>query len=209
METKIINIIEASNLKTAVDSVVSGEPIIFPTDTVFGIGADIFNVDACRMIYSVKSRDVGKPLSAHVSSIDMAVSLVESPTPIFIKAAEIFLPGALAIIMPKKEIISTEITSGMNTISIRYPDNDLCTKLINAVGRPIAATSANVSGEKSLTNPNEILNVFSGKIHYIVDGNCTHNSESTIISLVDTPKILRLGVISKEELEDSLSVRFM
>ncbi len=206
MLTKIYNVYNNSDLLSVVDFVSQGHAIIFPTETVFGIGADIYNLSACRKIYAIKSRDTEKPLSAHVCSVEMALQLIREPVDLFFKLAEQFLPGPLAIIMKKNHKISSSITSGLDSISIRYPDNDECLKLIRTINKPIAATSANISGEKSLTNSDEILKKFFGQIPAIVEGNCKYGLESTIISLADKPKIIRTGVITKEEIQDKLSI---
>jgi L-threonylcarbamoyladenylate synthase len=208
METKIYNINNAVDLSSVLEIVNSGQPLIFPTETVFGIGADIYNLSACKMIYKIKSRDMGKPLSAHVCSIEMALKLISQPSDLFFSLAEKFLPGPLAIIMKKNNSVSKEISSGLDSISIRFPDNKECIDLIKAINKPLAATSANISGEKALTNSKEIMKQFNGQVSAVIDGSCKYNTESTIISLVDKPIILRQGVISKEEIQDNLSMFF-
>ena len=205
MRTLLIN--PANDINTAIEILANGNPIAFPTETVFGIGADIFNAEACSKIYDIKSRDIGKPLSAHVSSIAMAESLILNPNELFHKLAEKFLPGPLAIICPKNHLVSDAVTAGLNTISIRYPSHPDCLTLIDKFGKPLAATSANISGEKSLDNSNDVMNVFSGAISAIIIGECSVGIESTIISIVDSPKIFRIGAISREEIEDYLNCK--
>lgn len=195
------------DISFAINALESGQVIAFPTETVFGIGADIFNPQACAEIYSVKSRDRGKPLSAHVSSLEMAVSLLDNPSELFYTLAERFLPGPLAIIASKNSMVSDSITSGMKTISIRYPSDATCLKLISAFGRPIAATSANISGEKSLNTSEEVFRKFNGKFGVVVAGHSNYGLESTIISIVDKPKILRLGTVPKEEIEECIHIK--
>ncbi len=205
MLTKRINI--HTNINDAIEIVTSGNPIAFPTETVFGIGADIFNESACKEIYRIKSRDNEKPLSAHVSSIEMAESVLDNPSDIFYKLAEKFLPGPLAIIARKKITVSDIITSGYDTISIRYPSDKICLEFISAFGSPIAATSANISGEPALINSNDVYWKFNGCLHGIIEGICELGTESTIISIVDTPKLLRLGAIEKGIIEDFLNMK--
>ena len=205
MLTQLIDI--DSNLENALDIVSNGLPIAFPTETVFGIGADIYNLSACEKIYDIKSRDVGKPLSAHVSSIEMAVSILLNPSDMFFKLAERFLPGPLAIISLKSQSVSDRITSGFDSISIRYPSNNTCLKFISAFGKPIAATSANISGEPALGNSDEVFSKFSGTISGVIEGKCELGTESTIISIVGPPKLLRVGAIPKAEIEDFLNIR--
>ena len=205
MITELINI--HTNIDLAINILSNGNPLAFPTETVFGIGADIYNINACQEIYKIKSRDYGKPLSAHVSSLAMAESVLDSPSDIFYKLAEKFLPGPLAIIAKKNNSVSDIITSGMNTISIRYPSNLECLKLISAFGSPIAATSANISGESALVNSEDVFKKFDGILSAVVEGTCELRTESTIISIVGIPKILRVGAIGKEIVEDFLSMK--
>ncbi len=207
MHTKLIDIDQ--ELPLAIELLASGQVIAFPTETVFGIGADITNISACLDIYRIKSRDAGKPLSAHVSSIAMAESLFLQPSDVFYRLAEQFLPGPLAIIDRKNNTVCSQITAGFDSISIRYPANATCLKLIEAYGKPIAATSANISGEKSLSNSAEVFDKFSGIIPAVVVGECEIGTESTIISLVEaTPKILRIGAIPPEAIEECLKMKF-
>lgn len=195
-------LLQPDKLSLAVEFLNSGFPVAFPTETVFGLGADIFNTEACNSIFSIKERDRGKPLAAHVSSIEMALDVLDNPPEIFFRLAEKYLPGPLALISKKRKIVSDSITSGFDTLSIRFPSDPVCIKLISLFGRPIAATSANISGAESLSTSEEVFNVFDGKIPAVVAGKSSVGIESTVLALYPEPKILRVGAISREELED-------
>ena len=195
-------LVDSDNLRIASDFLEKGFPIAFPTETVFGLGADIFNPAACNGIFELKQRDRGKPLAAHVSSIEMAVSVLDNPPELFFRLAEKYFPGPLAVIAKKKKTVSDEITSGFDTLSIRFPSDSNCQKLISLFGRPVAATSANISGAGSLITAEDVFNTFKGKIPAVVKGKSAIGIESTVLAVYPKPKILRVGAVSKEELED-------
>lgn len=207
MQTQLLDIRDKSELNIAIDLLDNEHPIAFPTETVFGIGADIYSIKAAAAIYDLKNREAKKPLSAHISSIEMAEAIIEPQQELFYKLADRFLPGALAIIVKKKRnIISDEISSGMDTISLRFPDDDTCLNLIREYGKPLAATSANISGGRSLVNSDEVFGEFAGKLPAIIIGESKYKQESTIISLAqDEPKILRQGVIPAETIMEFIS----
>lgn len=206
METRLINAFDKSELDYSLKLLADNQTIAIPTETVYGIACDIYSPLAATKIYELKKRESKKPLSAHVSSIEMAESVIANPGDIFYKLAERFLPGALAIIVKKNPAVSDEITSGFDTISIRYPDDAACLKLIEEYGKPLAATSANLSGEASLVNSDEVYSKFSGQIPAIVIGESKLKRESTIISLIgDEFSILREGAIPSEEILQFIS----
>ncbi len=206
MQTIILNIKKdfQKNLEIASEMLKKGEVIVFPTETVYGMGADIFNVNACKKIFEIKNREEVKPLAAHISNLNMVEMLCESIPDEFFILADAFLPGPLSIILEKRKEIKNYPET--ETIAIRYPKNDTALSLIEIFGRPVAATSVNISGQKSLNSTAEIYNFLNGKIAAIIDdGLPTYSLESTVISLcANPPKILRKGVISIEEIEDVL-----
>jgi L-threonylcarbamoyladenylate synthase len=183
----------------------NGGIVAFPTETVYGIGADIFNEKAVNSIFEVKGRNFNKPLSAHISDIKM-VSMVSDIIPdIFYELANIFLPGALTLIIKAKSNIPSIVTAGTETIAIRFPSNQVCKSFINTVGFPLAATSANISGNSSAINPTEVKSELDEKIDAIIDdGECALKLESTVISLLGKPTVIRIGAISINEIEGKL-----
>ncbi len=173
------------------------EPIIFPTETVYGLGCKISDLEAVRKIYKIKNRDMKKPLAAHISNLKQVEDLVAEIPPLFYELAEKYLPGPLAIIMKKEPAISDEITSSFDTISIRYPANQACLDLIDYVGEPLAATSANMSGEPAILSGIQANEKMSSKVGLILDDGITkYEMESTVISIIEgSIQVLRQGVI--------------
>jgi L-threonylcarbamoyladenylate synthase len=198
-------------IEIAVTSLKDGNVIIFPTETVYGVGCDIFNDNAVHAIFELKKRPLSLPLTAHCSSIAMVESVCEDIPSIFYRIAAIFLPGPLSVILKKKRNVSDLVSSGKKTLAVRIPDDKIALELINKFGKPVAATSANLSGQKAIISVNEIPIEFDGKIDCIIEGGkCKYGSESTIISLIEEiPVILRQGVIPKEKIEYLLGIKTM
>ena len=181
----------------AIEALSNHQPIVFPTETVYGIGCRLSDLEAVKKIYEIKKRNAKKPLAAHISNIKQVNNLVSEKPAIFAELNEKYLPGPLAIIMKKKTYISDQITSGFNTISIRYPDNDACLKIIDAIGEPLVATSANFSGEPAIISGQEAYQKLKGYIALIIDDGITkYQKESTVISIVKNKiEVLRQGVL--------------
>ncbi|OGU40755.1 MAG: threonylcarbamoyl-AMP synthase [Ignavibacteria bacterium GWB2_35_12] len=199
-----------SEIQEAVRLLNEGEIIGFPTETVYGIGGDIFNEEAVNKIFEIKNRQLNLPLSAHLSSIsDIEDVAFDVPDEFFILADK-FLPGPLTIILKKKKSIPDSVTSGLKTIGIRVPDNKIIHKLLEEFGKPLAASSANLSGKRPALTSEEVITYFPEGISLILDGGrCRYSQESTVISLVEFPPLLiREGVIRTGILEDILKVRF-
>lgn len=203
LETKILQP-TLENLIMAAEMIKCGELVAFPTETVYGLGADGLNVTACKKIFVAKGRPQDKPLSLHVASLEMAstIARIDSRAE---KLFKMFLPGALTIILPKNKIVPDFVTSGA-TVGIRFPANDVALSLIRLVGRPIAAPSANLSGFEPPKTAQEVFNNLSGRIPVILEGGaCKFGISSTIIDLtLEKPKILRHGAISEEKIWEVL-----
>ena len=183
-----------------------GGLVAFPTETVYGLGADGLNMDAVLKIFQVKGRPRGNPLTLHVASLDQARKLVSSWPPTAELLAKKFLPGPLTLILPRSEGIPDLVTAGLPNIGLRYPSNRIALELIKASGVPLAAPSANISGCPSPTGAQHVLADLEGKIDLILDGGPTEvGMESTIISLAgERPLLLRPGGVTKEEIEEVL-----
>lgn len=195
------------SLKSSAELISDGQPIVFPTETVYGLGASIYDLKAIDKIFEIKGRNKSNPLAAHVCSIAQVELLCKDIPILFYKLAEKFLPGPLAIIMKRSDAINPIVSSGLSTLSIRYPSNKMCLELIKMVGSPLAATSANLSGEKSAINAQQAFTSLKGRVPIVLDGgNTEFELESTIISIVDEPKILRVGVISPDEIYNVLAM---
>ena len=197
-------------INEAAELIRTGKIIGFPTETVYGIGANIFDYNAIDSIYEIKNRNYSKPLSAHISHINMVEQVSSIVPDLFYELANIFLPGALTMIIPAKNILPTIVTAKTNTIAIRFPSNNICKRFIDAVGFPIAGTSANISGNNSLTNINDVIIELDGKIFGVIDGGeCELKIESTVISLVGKPKVIREGAISIKTIEGKTGRKFL
>ena len=200
MQTEILQPTE-ENLLLAANLIKRGELVSFPTETVYGLGADGLNVEACRKIFIAKGRPSDKPLSLHVASLEMAEKIAKI-TSRAEKLFAAFCPGALTIILPKNKIVPDFVTCGRASVGIRFPANDVALSLIRFAGVPIAAPSANLSGKTPPTTAQEVFDNLSGKIPLILDGGtCKFGISSTIIDLTTAePKILRHGAISEEKI---------
>lgn len=179
--------------------------VLFPTETVYGIGANALDTNAVQKIFVAKGRASDNPLIVHISNINMLEQIVENIGEIEKRLINKFWPGPLTIIFNRKSenIIPNSVTAGLNTVGVRMPSNEIARELIELSGVPIAAPSANVSGRPSGTNVQDIIEELDGKVHYIIDGGKTIiGLESTVIRVIDKKiEILRPGKITLEELE--------
>ncbi len=202
--TEILKATE-KNLIRAANLIRGGEIVAFPTETVYGLGADGLNAAACEKIYSAKGRPPNKPLSLHVASLEM----IERVAKISAAAEKIFAafcPGPLTVILPKREIVPDFVTGGRQSVGIRFPANEIALRLIKIAGCPIAAPSANLSGKNPPKTAQEVLENLNGRVEIILDGGeCKFGISSTIVDMTaTTPKILRRGAISEEMLKNIL-----
>lgn len=206
MKTKYINLKEEYNeekIKEAAQDILNGKLVIFPTETVYGIGANALNDNACKNIFKAKGRAGDNPLIVHVNNVDMIKQLVEEPNEIEKTLINTFYPGPFTLILKAKNIIPKSVTAGLDTVGIRMPSNKIANKLIEFAGIPIAAPSANVSGRPSGTKIEDILKEFDGKVSTIIDdGMVDIGLESTVVRVIDNKvRILRPGKITKEDIE--------
>ena len=184
----------------------SGGPVVFPTETVYGLGAPVFNEQAVRKIFEIKGRPLDNPLIVHIASLDEADRLAEHLDPPFFLLADRFWPGPLTIVVKKRPEVPDLVSAGHSTIGVRMPSHETARRLIEGVGEPLAAPSANLSGRPSPTCIRDALEDLDGKIGYVIDGGtCEVGIESTVISLSHPiPTLLRPGSITKEALEETL-----
>ena len=181
-----------------------GSLIIYPTDTVYGLGAIVTNEQSINNVYLAKSRSFSSPLIALLSSVDKVEEVAYvSDKNLLKKLAKAFWPGALTVILKRKEHIPSIMVSGGDTIGVRIPNLDLAIKIIDLAGGILATTSANISGEATPKSYDELSEVIKSKVDILIDsGECKLGEASTIIDLSsDVPKILRKGAISIEEIE--------
>ena len=180
----------------------NGGIVIFPTETVYGIGTNGLDAVAVEKLYNIKKRPITKPISLLVSDFDMINKVAKNITKKEYELMQRFFPGPLTIILNKKDIVPNIVTANTNTVGIRMPDNEITRKLIKYAGVPIAAPSANISGEPSNTNLNDLINIFKNNVDYYIDGGeCKIGTASTIIQVVnEVPIILRKGSITEEQI---------
>lgn len=191
------------NLTSAVNLLKNGELVAFPTETVYGLGADGFNKNAVAKIFEVKKRPTFNPLILHVSSLKMLNTVASYTSDKIQLLVDNFWPGPLTLILKKKEIVPYIVTSGLETVAIRMPKNDIALDLINKLGRPIAAPSANSFSKLSPTSAEHVEKQLGDKVNIILDGGkCDVGVESTIIEVnEETQTLLRPGGIPKEDIE--------
>ena len=185
----------AKDLRTAAALLGAGALVAFPTETVYGLGADARNAQAVAAIYAAKGRPSFNPLIVHVSDVEQAKRYVQwSDTADGLARA--FWPGALTLVLPLKDGhgLSALVTAGLDTLAIRVPSHPTAIALLHAADCPVAAPSANPSGRISPTSAAHVLDGLSGKIAAVLDdGPCTVGLESTIVGLTPAPILLRAG----------------
>jgi L-threonylcarbamoyladenylate synthase len=183
--------------------VVSGGIVAFPTETVYGLGANIFDEKAIAKIFEAKKRPNDNPLIAHVGDIAQIKSLVSVITPNAQKFIEAFFPAPLTLVLPKSAKVPLVATANLDTIGVRMPKNILAQNFLKACNVPVVAPSANLSGKPSPTNWQAVFEDLNGRIDCILQGEMTEiGLESTVVDCTsDAPLILRSGAISLEDLQ--------
>ena len=205
MITEIFKVDENSilELKKASELLKNGELVAIPTETVYGLGANALNRNACLNIFKAKGRPGDNPLIVHVAKPEDAEKIAYT-NDLYYKLANRFMPGPLTVIMPKRDIIPYEVTAGLETVAIRCPEHRVANKLIEIADIPIAAPSANTSGKPSPTTAQHVYDDMNGKIPMILDGGeCKFGVESTVISITeDSIMLLRPGSVTVEMLKE-------
>ena len=197
---------ESSDIAKAAEILKAGKLVAFPTDTVYGIGADAFSKDAIERIFTAKGRDSKKPLQILIADKDDLNFIVEKQSDTLHRLVDRFFPGALTIVVPAKADFPRWVTCGLDTVGVRMPSNPIALEMIKAFGKPIAATSANISGLPDPKDAQQVLEYLDGKVDFILDGGATpDNVPSTVIDVsVNPPKILRQGKLTVDELSKAL-----
>tara|TARA_R110002110_G_scaffold119309_1_gene293717 strand:- start:21039 stop:22016 length:978 start_codon:yes stop_codon:yes gene_type:complete len=210
MPFKIYN---AKTLDDAVADLKSGKVIAFPTETVYGMGADASNVNAVQKVYEVKSRPISSPLIVHIDNPDKAKLLAKNIPSHYWVLAQAFWPGPLTIVLDKSEIVPDIITSGHSTVALRVPFNKLALSCLQHFDQGLVGPSANPFGKISPTCADHVFESFEQKIDGVIDGGISNvGIESTILHLTDnTAKILRHGLITPSMITNVLdpSIRLL
>lgn len=202
-------VLKSTDLSLAIACLKSGEPVVFPTETVYGLGAPLFNENAVRRVFAIKERPLDNPLIAHISSLEEAERLSDTLSAAFYTLADHFWPGPLAIVVRRRPEVPALVSAGHPTIAIRMPLHTTARRLIEGVGEPLVAPSANLSGRPSPTRIEDVLEDLDGRVKYAIDGGeCSVGIESTVISLFHpVPTLFRPGKITKEALEEVLNLK--
>lgn len=193
-------------ISSAARIIANGGLVAFPTETVYGLGANGLSSRAVSGIFRAKGRPSDNPLILHVADIKAVYALAENIPPIAFKLMERFWPGPLTLVLPKQAVVPREVTAGLPTVAIRMPNHPVALRLIRAAGVPLAAPSANRSGLPSPTTAQHVWDDLAGRIDAILDAGPTGvGLESTVLDLTEEiPVILRPGGITSEELEEVL-----
>ena len=195
-------------LKVICNLIKNGELVIFPTETVYGIGANALDKDAVSKIFIAKGRPADNPLIVHIADKRDIEKYVREVTPVEQKLIDTFMPGPFTLILPKKDIIPDIVSGGLDTIGIRMPSNVIARGIISFSGVPVAAPSANVSGKPSGTSIDDIRKELEGRVSAIIDGGETEiGLESTVVKVIhEIPVILRPGKVTDKDIIDAVGI---
>lgn len=205
LKTKIIKVLDPSQSRDDINRAAavlrSGGLVVFPTETVYGLGGDATDSLAAKKIYTAKGRPSDNPLIIHISHPEDAEMYAQT-SDCYYKLARAFMPGPLTVILPKRDTIPHEVTGGLDTVAVRCPSHPTAHALIQAAGVPIAAPSANISGRPSPTSAKYCIEDLNGRVDMIIDGgDCEIGLESTIIMLRgESAVLLRPGAVTYDAL---------
>ncbi len=205
MNTKIFEPTE-ENLIEAAKIIAAGGLVAFPTETVYGLGADAMNPEAVSKVYAAKGRPSDNPMIVHVARASDIGLLTSDLSKTMVTLIDNFWPGPLTLIVKRKPNVPDVTTGGLDTVGVRMPDSDIARKIIEYSGCPIAAPSANLSGSPSPTRASHCIDDLDGRVDCIVKGpDCRVGIESTVLDITgEVPTILRPGIITAEQLEAAL-----
>ena len=203
METKIL---KENQIQEAAKIIQDGGLVAFPTETVYGLGADALNEEAVAKVYEAKGRPSDNPMIVHIARASDIGQLTPRLSADIVSLIENFWPGPLTLVVKRKAGVPDRTTGGLETVGVRMPDSKLALDLINHAGCPIAAPSANLSGKPSPTRIQDVIEDLNGKVDAILEGpDCRVGIESTVLDVTgDTPTILRPGVITAEHIEAAI-----
>jgi len=196
--------LDPAEIQKAAEIIRNGGLVVFPTETVYGLGANALDAQAVRKIYALKQRPATSPLIVHVASVQQARELAADWPDEANRLAREYWPGPLTLVVPKKPIVPDEATAGLPTVGVRMPAHPIALALLTAARVPIAAPSANRFTEVSPTTAEHVRRSLGDRVDYILDGGpCPVGIESTVLSLVEsTPILLRPGGVSRQQIEE-------
>ncbi len=197
---------DIDSLKRAAEILKDGGLVAMPTETVYGLAANTFDVQAVADIFKAKGRPQDNPLIVHVCDMEMLKGLVKELPEVALKCAEKFWPGPFTMVLPRAEAVPSSVSAGLDTVAVRMPSDPVAHSLIKLSGLPLAAPSANASGSPSPTTPEHVLFDLDGKIDAVImSHHCDVGLESTVISLCcNPPRLLRPGGVTLEQLKEIL-----
>ncbi len=175
----------------------SGGVIVYPTETFYGLGAAALSKKGVRAVFRIKRRDASKPLSVMAADLDMVDRITSGAPPVLRVLAGEFWPGPLTVVLPAAPEIPSFLKSRAGSVAVRIPPDAWIRKLVRSISQPLTATSANLSGEREVSDPAEALSLFGGKVDLVVDGGETPGgSPTTLVDLTrETPAVIREGTI--------------
>ena len=196
-------ILDATALERAAEIIKSGGVVAVPTETVYGLAANGLDEKAIERIYEAKGRPETKPISLFIEDLRCAEGVVREVPESAYRLADAFFPGPLTLILKRGELVPDILTAGGDTVGVRCPDNPLTLGIMRLCGVPITGTSANISGLPDANDISDVMAYFDGKIPAAVDGGrCGGGVPSTVLDMTgETPKILRQGGITREQIE--------
>lgn len=203
MDTKILT---EKDIKEAAVIIKNGGLVAFPTETVYGLGANALDPEAVGKVYEAKGRPSDNPMIVHIARASDIGQLTPRLSPDIVTLIENFWPGPLTLVVKRKKGVPDRTTGGLDTVGVRMPDSQLALELIEWAGCPIAAPSANLSGKPSPTRAEDVIEDLSGKVDAILKGpDCRVGIESTVLDVSgETPTILRPGIITPENIEAAI-----
>lgn len=204
--TEILSADDLAAQSKAVDLLKNGDVVVFPTDTIYGIGASIAQESGIKKVFEVKSRSPDKPLIIYVASLEQLLEVTQEIPESTMESLRKIWPGAMSGIFPKTEIVPLFVTSGKDTVAVRIPSHPLCLELVRQVGAPLAVTSANISGMETQETAPEVAAQLGERVPLVLDGGA--NPEQLPSTLVDftgaTAQLLREGAWSFSKLRQAI-----
>ena len=202
MKTRILSTTE-NDIAEAAGIIQQGGLVAFPTETVYGLGADALNAESVAKVYEAKGRPSDNPMIVHIARASDIGQLTPMLSEDIVNLIDNFWPGPLTMVLKKKAGVPDRTTGGLDTVAVRMPDSEAALELIREADCPIAAPSANISGRPSPTRAGDVIADMNGRIDAVIQGDdCRVGIESTVLDMTgDTPVILRPGIITAEDIE--------
>jgi len=194
------------NIKIAADTLKNGGTVVFPTETVYGLGANALDESAVEKVFAAKGRPADNPLIVHIWSIEQIKSIASQVPEILSKLAEKFWPGPLTLVVKKSDMLPDIVTAELDTVGIRMPDNPITLELFKKANVPVVGPSANISGSPSPTSASHVIKDLNERVDVIIDdGDCKVGLESTVLDISgEFPVILRPGAVTIEQLQEAI-----